>query len=113
MSGGSGQVVVYESSAVYDDFDDRTVASNWGKASSGPTYTYTGGIPGPVVLSVADGVGIVEMADAFGVIIRLPANVLWTANGGFVMTYDFLTGAIPSSAVNRVSIDLHSEVTGT
>jgi hypothetical protein len=98
MSGGSGAVVVYESSTVYDDFNDRTEATDFGDSSNGNTYSYPGSIPSGVDLSVAGGVGIVTMDDAFGVIIRLPANVIWTQSSGFVMTYDFLTGAIPSGS---------------
>lgn len=92
MSGGSGAVVV-AAGEIYDDFDIRTEATTWGDASSGPTYSYPSGIPSGDQISVANGVGIVQMDIGLFLAIRLPENTLWTQADGFVMTFDFQTGA--------------------
>ncbi len=99
MSGGSGAVIVFSVDDIYDDFDDRTEAATWGDASSGPTYSYPSGIPGSVVISVAAGVGIIQLGIGDFLAIRLPVNALWTQAAGFVMTFDFLTATIPASSV--------------
>lgn len=103
-----GPTPVTDGSCTLDDFEDRTVAATWGDASTGLPWGYPGGIPAGTTLSVAGGVGIVQMANNDTPQLSQGLPGLWTGADGFILIVDFLTGAIPGIG-SYVIVDLYDD----